>query len=120
MVTLTTVPPGAEVKARDGSVLCASTPCAIPVPVGAPMPVRVTIAQGAALDATIDPSSPTARIDLSALIAPPSPPQPTTQVTAQAVDAGAPRRPDHRRVGTNTHAGSGAGEGGDLPMFMPR
>ncbi len=120
MVTVTTTPSGARVSSRSGAVLCETTPCAIPAPAGAPMPVRIAIG-AVTLDATLDPSTPSASIDLTALLAPSTPPQTApVQVAAQGSDAGVARRVDRRRNTGNTHTGQGEQGGGDLPMFLPR
>ncbi len=104
MVTVTTTPPGARISSTDGTVLCAATPCAIPVPAGRPLAVRVQ-RESVSLDAMIDPSSPSASIDLRALVAP-----------AQTGND-APRRPRPRP--TNTGHGENNNGGSELPMFLP-
>jgi hypothetical protein len=113
-VTVVTVPPGAEVLDAAGRRLCAATPCAVPVPAGQTLPVRL-VRGAASLPATLDGNSPSARIDLSALDAPPTAPTPTTPGDR------AGRRPERRRP-TGNPAPQGdppaAGEG-DLPMVLP-
>jgi hypothetical protein len=116
MVTVTTRPSGAQVRSRAGAVLCESTPCAIPIPSGAPTPVRVVL-QSATIDATLDPGSPSASIDLTALLAPSAPQQtPVVPVAAQTADAGVRRI--ERRHGTTARPPQGE-TGTDLPMFLP-
>ncbi len=110
MVTVVTNPPGAEVLDAAGRRLCAATPCAVPVPAGQALPVRL-VRGAASLPATLDGNSPTVRIDLSALDAP------DAQRAARAITG---RRPDRRRPPEATPPTTPpAGGEGELPMFLP-
>lgn len=102
MVLVDTTPRGARVLAEDGSVLCAETPCAVPVRVGESRPVRV-VAGATALNAVLDGAQSHASLDLSALAAPPAPtpsPQPSP-----------PRERPARR--------ERARAGDEIPMLLP-
>ena len=125
MVLVVTTPAGAQVLDGAGQSLCPATPCAIPVPVGRPMPVRV-IHGAVTLNAALDPNTADVRLDLTALAPVPSPTPTTTPVvappttptppTTPANTATTQRRVDRRREPAQHPAGNG---GDDLPMFLP-
>jgi serine/threonine-protein kinase len=70
MVLVDTTPRGAQVRAADGSTLCASTPCAVPVPMGQQRAVRVVLGE-TQLDAVLDAAQAHASVDLTPLLSPP-------------------------------------------------
>ena len=73
MVMVTTTPPGARVNDADGTNLCPSTPCVIPVLPGHQRSVQIT--QGTTtLSAVLDGTQPLVQLDLAALATPPATP----------------------------------------------
>ncbi|MEZ4390777.1 MAG: serine/threonine-protein kinase [Polyangiales bacterium] len=75
MVLVDTTPRGASVRTPEGEVICPSTPCAVPVPMGQSRPVRVALG-ATQLDALLSASQSQASLDLTPLLSPPdaSPP----------------------------------------------
>lgn len=67
MVLVETTPPGAAVRSMDGDEICASTPCAVPVPAGSTRSVRVVLG-ALRLDAMLDAAQSHAALDLSPLL----------------------------------------------------
>jgi hypothetical protein len=114
MVLVATTPAGAQVLDGNGQVLCPATPCAIPVPVGRAMPVRI-VREAVTLNAALDPNTPNVALDLSAITVPTAPREGAT-----------PRRSTERRRNNNGGASNGNSSGNgtqspneELPMFLP-
>ncbi|MBI5512703.1 MAG: protein kinase [Deltaproteobacteria bacterium] len=115
VVLVTTSPPGASIEDRDGTMLCPTTPCGVPVPVDGLRAVKVSLAD-ATLDVTLDGHGSSASIDLTSIWTPTppgvnaqTPPQPPpARVTDTARRPPRPPRPPSNNSGDR------------VPLFLPR
>jgi serine/threonine-protein kinase len=110
-VVVDTSPPGAQVLTPEGQVLCASTPCGIPVPLNGQRNVVVKL-DTLSLPTTLDGSSETASLNLAALRHSGSP------RTTDPGQTPTPRRNEPRH-GQGTSNDNSHDESPEVPVFLP-
>lgn len=110
LVVLNTTPQGARVSDPSGTVLCLSTPCAIPVDHDGSRAVIVTLG-ATTLPATLDGRSEMASLDLRTPAALTPSVQPSQPVRPNGGQHTRPHRRERR--GTESHSDD------NLPMFLP-